>query len=112
MAGDRRSGSQVLSDVQRCLDFLVWGGGYSAYQVAGWYSAMPTLLIPPGGMAGEDMLFAQDTSPSCQPARRRGFRMMAQEAATKEVANSKLRRLYSGFTERGQSAVSRRGALR
>ena len=43
----------------------------------------------------DDLLFAQDTSASGQFVQQWKLRMMAQEAALKEVANSKLRRLLA-----------------
>ena len=42
-----------------------------------------------------DLLFAQDTSILGQFAQQRQLRIRAQEAALKEIANSKLRRLLA-----------------
>ena len=47
------------------------------------------------GNKGEDLTFAQDTSLSSQFVQPWKLRMMAQEAALKEVANGKLRRLLA-----------------
>ena len=43
----------------------------------------------------EDLLFAQDTPVSGHFAQQKELRMMAHEAAPKEAANSKLRRLLA-----------------
>ena len=89
MADGRFSGRQVLTEVQWCLNTLISASGYSAFQLAfGSY---------PADRYGwedndDDLLLSQDTSASGQFAQQWKLRMMAQEAALKEVANSKLRR--------------------
>ena len=45
-----------------------------------------------GGDSDDDLLFAQDTSISGQFVHQWQLRIRAQEAALKEIANSKLRR--------------------
>ena len=47
------------------------------------------------GDSEDDLLFAQDTSISGQFAQQWQLRIRAQEAAPKEIANSKLRRLLA-----------------
>ena len=92
MADGRYSGKQVLAEVQWCLDSMVSSSGYSAFQSV--FVANPTDLYRWGDNGG-DLLRAQDTSVSGQFAQQWKLRMMAQEAALKEVANSKLRRLLA-----------------
>ena len=47
------------------------------------------------GEKDEDLTFAQDTSLSGQFGRQRRLRMVAQEAAPREIASSRLRRLLA-----------------
>ena len=74
------------------LNTLVSASGYSAYQLV--FGSNPMDLY--GWIdSDEDLLFAQDTSISGQFAQQWQLRIRAQEAALKEIANSKLRRLLA-----------------
>ena len=87
------SGRQILAEVHWRLNALMSGGGISAYQpVFG-----PNPVDRYGWRDGKDggLLFAQDTPPSGQFAQQWKLRMMAQGAALKGVAYSKLRRLLA-----------------
>ena len=89
-ADDRLSGEQILSEVPWCLNTLMPGGGYSAYQFV--FGSNP---IDSSGRDDKDgdLPSAQGTSPSGQFAQQWKLRTMAQEAAVEEVANGALRRL-------------------
>ena len=92
VADDRFSGWQILPKVQWCVDTLVSSGGYSAYQMVSGSNPADRMGWDD---RGADLLFAQDASLSGQLAHQWTLRMTAQEAARKEVANSKLRRLLA-----------------
>ena len=92
MADGRFSGRQVLTEVQWCLNTLISASGYSAFRLV--FGSNPVDLYG-WGDSEDDLLFAQDTSASGQFVQQWKLRMMAQEAALKEVANSKLRRLLA-----------------
>ena len=89
---DRFSGRQIVTEVQWCLNTLISASGYSAYQLV--FGSNPTDRYG-WGDTDEDLLFVQDTSVSGQFVQQWELRMMAQEAAHKEIANSKLRRLLA-----------------
>ena len=57
-ADGRSSGKQVISKVQCCLNTLISGGGYSAYQLA--FGSNPVGLFG-WNYKDEDLLSAQDT---------------------------------------------------
>ena len=57
-ADGRSSGKQVISKVQCCLNTLISGGGYSAYQLA--FGSNPVGLFE-WTYEDEDLLSAQDT---------------------------------------------------
>ena len=91
-ADGRYAGRQLLSEAQFCLNAMLATNGFSAYQMVfgsnsagnfGW------------GDEDEDRLFAQDTSLSGQFVAQWKLRMLAQEAASKEIANIKLRRILA-----------------
>ena len=71
---------------------MVSASGFSAYQLV-----FGSNLMDVYGWDGsdEDLLFAQDTSISGQFVQQWQLRIRAQEAALKEIANSKLRRLLA-----------------
>ena len=87
VAGGRFSGEQLLAEVQWRLNSLISGAGYSAYQVV-FGSNSEDFFVR--GNKDEDLLSAQDASPSRQFAQQWKLRMMVQEAGLKDVANSKL----------------------
>ena len=86
------TGPQILTEVQWCLNTLVSASGYSAYQLV--FGSNPMDLYG-WGDSDDDLLFAQDTSISGQFVHQWQLRIRAQEAALKEIANSKLRRLLA-----------------
>ena len=92
MADDRFSGRQVLTEAQWCLNTMISASGYSAVQLV--FGSNPADLVR-WGDHGDDLLCAPDSAVSGQFAQRWKLRMMAQEAALKEVAKSKLRRLLA-----------------
>ena len=104
-ADDRYAGGQFLSDVQFCLDAMLATNGFSAYQMV--FGSNPADNF---GWCREDgdLLFAQDTSPSGQFVAQWKLRMMAQEAASKEIANNELRRI-SAFNNSFDGADARVG---
>lgn len=71
---------------------MISASGHSAFQLD--FGSNP---VDPYGWDGQvrDLLFAQGASVSGQLAQQLGLRTMAQAAAPKEVANSKLRRLLA-----------------
>ena len=92
MEGDRLSGKQILAKAQWGLGALAPGWGFSAFQMV--FGSNPV------GLFGwedrdEDLAVARDTSFSGQFAQRWKLRMMAQGAALKGIANSRLRRLLA-----------------
>ena len=86
------TGPQILAEAQWCLNSRVSASGCSAYQLV--LGSNPTDLYGRGD-TDEDLLFAQDTSISGQSARQWQLRIRAQEAALKEIANSRPRRLLA-----------------
>ena len=92
MADGRFSGKQVLTEVQWRLNTLISARGNSAFQL---------VFGPnPADFHGwddheDDLLFVQGASASGQFVQQGELRMMAQEAALKKVANSKLRQLLA-----------------
>ena len=70
---------------------MMTASGHSVFGPNDLYGPNPVDLYGWGGQ-DEDLLFAQDASVSGQFAQQWKRRMMAQEAARQEVANSKLRR--------------------
>ena len=71
---------------------MLSASGSSAYQRAFGSNPVDFFGWEDGG---DDLLFAQDASLAGQFVRQWKLRMQAQEAALKEVANSKLRRLLA-----------------
>ena len=71
---------------------MVSASGFSAYQLV--FGSNPADNFG-WGDEDEDLLFAQDTSLSGQFVANWKLRMLAQEAALKEIANSKLRRILA-----------------
>ena len=92
VADDSFSGKQIFAEVARCLYALISGGRYSAYQLV--FGSNPVDLLGWDDQY-EDLLFAQDTSPSGQFVRQWKPRMMERVAAFEIVAGSKLRRLWA-----------------
>ena len=86
------TGSQILTEAQWRLNTMVSASGYSAYQLV--FGSNPMDLYG-WGDTDEDLLFARDTSISGQFVQQWQLRIRAQEAALKEIANSKLRRLLA-----------------
>ena len=86
------TGSQILAEAQRYLNTIVSASGYSAYQLV--FGSNPMDLYG-WGDTDEDLLLARDTSTSSQFAQQWQLRFCAQEAALREIANSKLRRLLA-----------------
>ena len=86
------TGPQILAEAQWRLNTLVSASGYSAYQLV--FGSNPMDLYG-WDDSEDDLLFAQDTSISGQFAQQWQLRIRAQEAALKEIANSKLRRLLA-----------------
>ena len=82
---------QILAEAQWCLNTLVSASGYSAYQLV--FGSNPMDLYGWDDSEG-DLLFAQDTSISGQFVQQWQLRIRAQEAALREIANSKLRRFW------------------
>ena len=74
------------------MNTLVSASGYSAYQLV--FGSNPMDLYG-WDDSDDDLLFAQDTSISGQFVHQWQLRIRAQEAALKEIANSKLRRLLA-----------------
>ena len=74
------------------MNTMVSSSGFSAFQLV--FGANPVDLYG-WDDSEDDLLFAQDTSVSGQFVQQWKLRMMAQEAALKEIANSKLRRLLA-----------------
>ena len=89
VAGDRCSGKQISAGWQWYLNALISGGGRSAYQMV--FGSNPADRFGCGDRKDADLLFAQETSPSGHFVRQRKLRILAQEAALGEVANSKSR---------------------
>ena len=91
-ADGRYAGRQLISEAQFCLNTMLSTSGLSAYQLVfgcnladnfGW------------GDEDEDPLFSQCTSLSEQFVAQWELRVMAQEAASKEIAYSKQRRIWA-----------------
>ena len=89
---DRFSGAQLPAGAQWRRNTLFPGSGFSAYQMV--FGSNPADGYGWGGKDG-DLTFAEDAPLSGQFAQRWKLRMVAQEAAQKEIANSRLRRLLA-----------------
>ena len=89
------TGRQVLAEVRWRLTAKISASGYSASQ---FVFGSNLVDLYEWDDQDEDLLFATAVSISGQPAPQRELRMMAKEAALKEVGHSKVRRLpaYSG----------------
>ena len=74
------------------MNTMVPAIGYPTYRLA--FGSNPMDLYG-WGDTDEDLLFAQDTSISGQFVQQWQLRIRAQEAALKEIADSKLRRLLA-----------------
>ena len=81
-----------MTEVQWFLITLISASGYSAFQLVFGSNAA---ALHGWRDREDDLLCAQDTSASGQFAQQWQLRMMAQEAALKKVATSKLRRLMA-----------------
>ena len=88
-ADGRYAGRQPITEIQFCLNAMLASNGFAAYQMV--FGSNPADNFG-WGDEDEDLLFAQDTSPSAQFVAQWKLRMLAQEAALKEIANRKLRR--------------------
>ena len=100
-ADGRYAGRQLISEVQFCLNTMPSTNRFSAYQLA--FGSNPADNF---GWGDEDEdLFAQDTSLSGQFVAQWKLRMMAQEAALREIANSKLRRILAFNNSFGSADV-------
>ena len=86
----RYAGLQLISEVQFCMNALLSTNGISAYQPV--FGSNPADNFG-WGDEDEDLLFAQDTSPSGRFVAQWELCIMAQEPALGEVAYSKLRRI-------------------
>ena len=104
-ADGRCAGRQLLSGVQFCLITMLATNGFSAYQME--FGCNPVDNFGWGDGDG-DLLFAQDTSPSGQSGAQWKPRTMAQEAALRGIAKSKLRRILA-FNNSFRSAGARVG---
>ena len=89
-ADNRFSSNQILSEVQRYLETLLSPNGHSAYQLV--FGSNPAGHFG-SGADDEDLLLAPETPLSGQFAQQWKLRIIAQDAAPKEVASSKLCRL-------------------
>ena len=89
IADDRRTGSQILPEAQWRLNAMIPASGYSAFQLV--IGPNPVDLYGWGDQ-DEDSFCAQGASVSWPFAQPWKLRVMAQEAASKEVAKRKLRR--------------------
>ena len=83
---------QFLAEVQWRLETLISGGCFSVYQMVS--GSNPAELVG-WGDKNEDQTFARDTSLSGQFAQQWKLRVMAQEAALKEIADRRFRRLMT-----------------
>ena len=93
VADGRFCGKQILAEVHWRLNALLSGIGHSVDQSV--FGFNPADRYEWGNGKHEVSLFAQDTSLSGQFAQRWKLRTTAQEAASKEVANSQLRGLLA-----------------
>ena len=85
-------GRQIHSEVIWCVITMISAGGFSAYQVAS--GSNPANLF--GWEAkDEDLTITEDTGLPGRFAHQWKLRMRPQEAALKEAANCKLRRLLA-----------------
>ena len=91
-ADGRYAGRQLISEIQFCLSSMLTSNGFSAYQMVFGSNTADNFGQ---GDEDEDLLFGQDTSLSGQFVAQWKLRMLAQEAALKEIANSKLRRILA-----------------
>ena len=99
------TGPQILAEAQWRLNTLVSASGYSAYQLV--FGSNPMDLYG-WDDSEDDLLFAQDASISGQFVQQWQLRIRAQEAALKEIANSKLRRLLA-YNKTFESVDSKEG---
>ena len=88
----RFASEQILARAQWCLDSMISAGGFPAYQMV--FGSNPTDHFG-WEDADEDLMFARDTSLDGQSVQPWKLRMRAEEAALKEVADIKLRRLLA-----------------
>ena len=86
------TGKQALATAKRRLNTLISGGGYSAYQLV---FLSNSAYLCEWEDKDEDLLFPQDTPLPEQFAQQWKQRMVAREAALREAANIKLRRLLA-----------------
>ena len=89
---DRSSIGRILSEVQWCLNSAISAGSFAAYQMV--FGPSPAELFRWEGGDG-DLMFTQDTFSAGQFVQQWKLRVRGQEAALKEVAGSKLRRLVA-----------------
>ena len=89
-ADGRYAGRQLLTEVQFCLTAMLSTNGFSAYQMV--FGSNPADNFGWGDGDG-NLPFAQGTSQSGHFVAQWKLRMMAQETALREIANSKLRRI-------------------
>ena len=82
----------IPAEAQRCLKTMFSACGFSTYQMV--FGSNPVDSIGWEG-SDEDLMFAQDASPAGQFAQQWKLRMRAEEATSKEIANSKLRRVLA-----------------
>ena len=104
-ADGQYAGRQLISEAQFRLNATQSANGFSAYQMV--FRSIPADNFG-WGDEDADLLFERDTSLSGQFVARRKLRMMAREAALKEIANSKLRRILA-FNDSFKSAGVRLG---
>ena len=90
VADGRFPEKRILAEARWRLNGLISGGGYSAYQMV--FGSGPADSFRRGDGKDGALLFAQGPLLSVQFVQQWKLRMMAQGAALKEVANSKLRR--------------------
>ena len=101
-ADGRYAGRQLTSEVQFCLKTMLSTNRFSAYQLL--FGNNPADNFGWGG-EDEDLLFAQDASLCGHFVAQWDLRLMAQEAALKKIANSKLRRILAPNNSFGSADV-------
>ena len=92
--GDPYSEKQILSAVRWRPNALIPVGGFSALRMV--FGANPADLYG-WEDKDEDLTFAQDTSLSGRFVQQWALRIMAQEAALREIADSRLRKLLAYY---------------
>ena len=100
-ADGRYAGRRLIAEVQFCVSTTLPASGFPAYQTV--FGSNPADNFG-WGDGDEDLLFAQDASPSGQFVARWKLQMMEQEAAMREIAYGKSRRILAFNNSREGSA--------